>query len=160
MDKVALLSAFRARLNARIEEAELAQRRAAEGTRVDGSHRPANRGERAAVSGQGYLAAGLGQRIAALNLQLQGLDRLDLTPQEAIAVGSLVCLQYEDETTRWWLILEGGDGQQLDHGEASARVISPHSPIGQALMGLEVDDDVGLPTADPTANAAVIVEVL
>jgi transcription elongation GreA/GreB family factor len=144
LDKVRLLDAFRALLQERLREAEAAQKLAADGTRVDGTHRPANRGERAAVSSQGYLAAGLGQRIETMQRHLMALERLDLKPKTAVGAGSLV--QFEDEEGRraWWLLVPGGEGMALTDGAHSARVVSPESPIGRALLELEVGDETTL----------------
>ena len=63
LDKAALVAAWRAELEDRAAALRSSQAAAGAGTRVDGTHRPANRGERAAVTAQGYLAHGLGQRL-------------------------------------------------------------------------------------------------
>ena len=157
MDKVALLDAFRAQLLARIEEADAGQKQAQAGTRVDGSHRPANRGERAAASSQGYLAAGLGQRIDTMKAHLAALDKLDLSPQEQVSAGSLVQLEHADGATAWWLLVHGGEGLRLGAPGSQARVVSPESPVGQALVGLEVDDDALLPAGG--GQEVVVVDI-
>ena len=66
MNKAELIVAWRVQLVQRLERARESQAEARTGMRGDGDHRPANRGERAAVTSQGYLTQGLAKRLDAL----------------------------------------------------------------------------------------------
>ena len=68
--KATLIDAWKAHLQEGRAVLLAGQTAARAGTRVDGSHRPENRGERAAVTSQGYLAQGLAQRLEALDADL------------------------------------------------------------------------------------------
>jgi hypothetical protein len=86
-----------------------------------------------------YLARGQAWRIAELRQIASWFDRLDpLRPaSEAAGLGSLVHVTGHRDA---WLFLApiGGPRVQLD-GQV-VRVISPESPLGGALMGLEQDE--------------------
>ena len=64
--KATLVTAWERILQDRLQSLSSSQDAARSGTRVDGEHRPSNRGERAAVTSQGYLAHGLGARAMAI----------------------------------------------------------------------------------------------
>jgi len=133
MDKTALIDAHRRALQTTLADLRSAADSARAGTRVDGSHRPANRGERAAVTSQGYLAHGRGQRIAELEESLRLLDLVDPGPRSKVAVGSVVTLVDEHEQRRTLIVLPGGDGAR-HHG---LEVVSPASPLVAPFIGLE-----------------------
>ena len=87
MQKSELFDAWRAHLDALRDDLLGEQGAARAGARVDGSHRPANRGERAAVTSQGYLAHGLAQRLATLDAAVDLLDRMAPTRRSAVVTG-------------------------------------------------------------------------
>lgn len=140
--KAALIAAWRAELEDRLALAESQQAAARSGTRVDGSHRPANRGERAAVTTQGYLAQGYAERIAAIGEALRVLELVGTDPREVVSVGALV----ELDDSRRFLVLPGGDASWVTAGGVNARVISSAAPIAVAMLGREEGDEVTLPT--------------
>jgi len=136
MDKSALLDAFRAHLIAQRDTLERTRQSARAGTRVDGTHRPANRGERAAVSSQGYLALGLSQRIQAIASALSILDRIPAEPRDEVTSGALVVLG----DGRRILVLPGGQGVKLTVDGVEVTVLSPQSPLVKALEDAEPGD--------------------
>lgn len=140
--KTELIGAWRAQLEARREVAESQQAAARSGTRVDGTHRPENRGERGAVTTQGYLAQGYAERIAELDEALRILELVGTEAREVVSVGALV--ELDDE--RRFLILPGGDATWVQAGEVKVRVISSAAPIAVAMLGREEGDEVTLPT--------------
>ena len=148
MDKPALWARHRERLLAVREELLKSQAGARAGTRVDGDHRPANRGERAAVSSQGYLAAGIQARLSELDAQLALLDRMPATARTKAGPGALVEIASDDgEQTRRMIILPGGSGEEIIGG---LQVVDPQSPPGRALLGAEEDDEVEWSTPSGT----------
>lgn len=140
MTKADLIAAFRALLEARLDALSAEGRAARAGTRVDGSHRPANRGERAAVTAQGYLAHGLAERAAALQLDLDRLAEVDPGPRERVGPGALVTLEDDAGALDRYLLLPGGQGDRV-HG---VLVLSPTAPAARALAGKEAGDAVTL----------------
>ena len=76
VSKEAIVAAWRSLLSDRLLTHESSKDAARSGTRVDGEHRPSNRGERAAVTTQGYLAHAFGERSLALQSSLEQLDAM------------------------------------------------------------------------------------
>ncbi|MCB9746635.1 MAG: GreA/GreB family elongation factor [Alphaproteobacteria bacterium] len=138
LDKPSLIAAWRAELEQRREVLRRGQAEARAGTRVDGDHRPANRGERGAVTAQGYLAQALQQRISELEEQLRLLDEVGVGPRDRVVVGALVTLEDEAGAQSRLLILPGGDASALADG--AVRVLSGSAPMARALKGLTVGE--------------------
>lgn len=136
--KAAWFDALRQVLQGQLDEVLAARASLSDGLRVDGAHRPANRGERAAVTSAGYLAHGLGERQAELEAALDLLERTPPSPRDRAVTGAVVTV----EDGRRWLLFPGASGIELD----GIVVISPASPVGRALWGLEEDDEAELPT--------------
>lgn len=141
MDKRALFQAVREHHQARLAELERSRDDATSGTRIDGD-RPANRGERAAVSSQGYLAHGLGQRIQVVRDALELLDRVPDDPRERVAMGALVTVSDEADGVRRLLLLPGGEGLNLPSAHGPITVVSPDAPLVRPLLGREAGDEV------------------
>ena len=140
MDKAALIEAFAARLRSRLDALLAGSAAAQAGARVDGTHRPATRGERGAVSEQAALARGLRRRAAALQAALRQLEDVPRGPRDRAGPGAVVLLEDEQGEASWWAILPGGQGDAV----GAATVVSPESPIARALRDAEVGDAVPL----------------
>lgn len=133
--KAALLQAVRTRLERQIAELRSSRDDATSGTRID-QDRPANRGERAAVSSQGYLAHGLGRRIQSLQEALELLDRIPPDPRDRVTVGALVTLLDARDEAQILLVLPGVAGLRLPSDEGEVIVVSPNAPVVRPLLGL------------------------
>ncbi len=136
MRKAQIIAAWTQQLRERRASLAASADAARSGTRVDGDHRPANRGERAAVTSSGYLIAGLQARLGELDEALQLLDRVGEAPRSKAVTGALVSYRGDESGDRRCVILPGGDGSQV-HGVI---VVSPASPLGRALWGLQAGD--------------------
>lgn len=111
--------------------------RARAGARVDGDHRPANRGERGAVSAEGGLAGALAVRLAEAEEALRQIDAL--APGARAAAGPGAWVQVEgDDGERTWRIVPGATGQLVGDGVIA---VSPASPVGRALHGARVGEE-------------------
>ena len=150
MEKAELVAAFEELLRERLERLRAEAGAARSGTRVDGSHRPANRGERAAVTSQGYLALGLGKRIEALEADLGLLEQVPAGPRTRVGPGALV--EVEEDEVRRLLILPGGSGDRV----AGVVVVSPRSPLARALAGAEAGEVVELEDEDEERELEVL----
>ncbi len=137
-EKAELFATFRRLLIEQLDALQRTRQSAQSGTRVDGTHRPATRGERGAVTSQGYLALGLGQRITVLTDTLLLLERIPPEPRTEVAAGALVTLA----DGRRLLVLPGGQGTKLTGARGSVIVLSPSSPLIRALAGCEEGDAV------------------
>lgn len=94
-----------------------------------------------------YLARGLADRVGDLQTQLVALARFTpvaLAPGAAIVPGALIDLEDEDgEETTHFLVPAGG-GEKLRVENTTIHALSPTSPLGQELVGREVDEDFEL----------------
>ncbi len=83
-----------------------------------------------------YLARGQAERVASLERDVLAVERFELRnfePGDAIALGALVTLESEDGKRSILFLAPAGGGTRLDGGKV--RVVTPSSPLGQALIG-------------------------
>jgi transcription elongation GreA/GreB family factor len=140
MTKTALVTAFANLLEERLVSLRRVRDAARSGMRVDGDHRPSNRGERGAVTSQAYLAAGIKSRIDALEGDLALLSQVNPEPHTQIAAGALVSTEDEAGLGQRYLLLPGAQGDALGEGEDAVTAVSLSSPIGRSLIGLTQGD--------------------
>jgi len=93
---------------------------------------------------QSYLARGLAERVdqqRQLSQRLATVEPTRFEPTQAIAVGALVVGRDEEtgEIQSWWLVA-GAGGVTLSQDERIIRTITPGSPLGRAMIGLQVGD--------------------
>jgi len=155
-DKAQLVELWRECLQEKLGGLERGRDSARAGTRVDGDHRPENRGERASVTSQGYLAHGLAQRIAELQQSLAQLDDMGFARRERVSVGAIVQVEGDDGHRSWWAVFPGGDATVLRQGEQSLRVLSATSPLARALSGLAAGDSAEIDQGGEDTDVEVI----
>jgi len=106
---------------------------------------------------QSYLARGLAERVAEMQHVADQLARLELRHfdrSEPIALTALVELRdLEDDSTELWWLVPGAGGLRLSSGEGSVRTVTPGAPLGRALLGQRVGDEVEL--ASPSGRRAL-----
>ena len=100
---------------------------------------------------QSYLAEGQSRRVEELKAAIKSLENIsveNLQPSQNIKIGSLVQLEKDATKQRWFFIAPAGAGfrYHLKPEEIQVEVvmITPQSPIGSALMGLELDDEINV----------------
>lgn len=106
-----------------------------------------------------YLATGQARRAAEIRQALLAYRQLalrDYDPTRGVQVSNLVVL--EDLQGQQRLLFLGPEGAGLKIGEGSGQVtvITPRAPLGQALLGKRVDDEVSLVLAGATQVHVVI----
>ena len=101
-----------------------------------------------------YLAGAQAKRVAEVEQALHVLKHLDLrnfSQGQAIAAGALVELDHEGKTS-FCLLLPMAGGLSIDHEGHHIQVITPKSPLGEALVGRSIGDvaviDVGQKTRE------------
>jgi transcription elongation GreA/GreB family factor len=139
MTKAALRDELLALLETALEAA-----RAAHAAAIEGSTHPEAKAENEKDTRgleQSYLARGVAQRVAELEAAVADVTRLELrtfTAASPVAMSALVTADEEGETHRFFLAPAGG-GSTLAGG---VQVLTTSSPLGRALLGKRVDDDV------------------
>ncbi|HEY4243252.1 MAG TPA: GreA/GreB family elongation factor [Kofleriaceae bacterium] len=92
---------------------------------------------------QSYLARGIAQRVAELETAVAEVGALALRafgPRAVVAMSALVTVDEAGTAARFFVAPHGG-GTVLRGG---VQVVTPSSPLGRALLGKAVDDDVEL----------------
>jgi hypothetical protein len=139
MTKAALRTELLAVLEAALEAA-----RTAHATAIEGATHPEAKAENDKDTRgleQSYLARGVAQRVADLELAVAEVTRLELrafAPGAPIALSALVSAEEDSERHRFFLAPAGG-GSVLAGG---VQVLTTSSPLGRALLGRRVDDEV------------------
>jgi hypothetical protein len=141
MEKLKLITAWKTHLEEALERAKLSQAEARRGMRVDGDNRPANRGERATVTSQGYLTQGLAKRIDTLEESLELLARVGTDVRDQVVMGALVNAEHENGEAFWFALFPGGDATAFTIGGVDVLVLSPQAPIVQPFLGLREGDE-------------------
>lgn len=111
---------------------------------------------------QSYLARGLATRVAELQrtaLALAALQLRDFESDEPIALGALVAVSDKvaaSAHSQYWWIVPGAGGLELEQDELRVQTITPISPLGQALLGLEAGDEAKIRTSSGERSFEVL----
>ncbi|USD59157.1 GreA/GreB family elongation factor [Vibrio sp. SCSIO 43140] len=96
-----------------------------------------------------YLAHGQAMRLEEIRRDITMLKSFtlnDLASDSAISLGALVELEDVNEEHSYYFLLPTAGGAKL--ANESVVVVTPHSPLGKALKGGVVDDEVSVPIGD------------
>lgn len=140
MDKHELRVSLVARLERDLAAAEAAQRATVAGATHEDA-KPENDKDTRALE-QTYLARGQAQRAVELRAavaETKAMPLRDFPDGAPIALSALVTVEDERGAQRLFLALHGG-GEELD----GVRVVTTRSPLGRALLGKKVGDEVEL----------------
>lgn len=94
---------------------------------------------------QTYLARGQSARVeelAAELTRLRALTLLHFDESSPIALTAFVQLEDDDGAARWHILLPGGGGTKVSLDEDTVLVITPSTPLGEALVGRFVGDTI------------------
>ena len=143
VDKQALLRLFIKQLEAKLATLVLSQHAAQAGATHPETRQEDPKDTRA-IEGQ-YLARGLAERVESMREVVARCRHLELAafgPDDPIAVTALVALEDEDGQESLYFLVPWAGGEQLDVGGTTIRTLTPSSPLGRALVGKHVDDEV------------------
>ncbi|WDE11447.1 hypothetical protein [Thalassomonas haliotis] len=93
----------------------------------------------------GYLAEGQSRRIVEFQNALAAYQQLELpayNEKTGITLGHLVQLDGDTANKHWFFLGPGAAGYRTNIEGQSFTVITPHSPMGQALLGKFIYDDI------------------
>jgi transcription elongation GreA/GreB family factor len=139
MNKLALKEELIGVVAADLETVERAHRATMEGATHEQA-KPENDKDTRALE-QTYLARGHAKRTEELREGLAALRNMEVatfTSNQPVGVGALVTAEEGNRTIRFWIALYGG-GSRLAKG--IVQVVTPRSPLGQALIGKRLGDD-------------------
>lgn len=149
-DKLLVIAALRSELEQRIERAAAR----AEQARVDATHAEARAENDKDTRGleTSYLARGQAMRTEELAETLHRVRLLSprtFTEDDPVGLGALVRTELEGGEARTFFLLDVAGGTELVLAPAgpSVWVVSPSSPVGRALIGRLVGDEVAIARA-------------
>jgi transcription elongation GreA/GreB family factor len=164
MDKTALVAQLQAKIRDQLLVVRRAEGDAREGARDLATEQEKREDSRYALE-FGALAAGHDKRMRQLSEDRDALDNLRLRPfkkTDAIGLGALVEIEDEEgREGRTFLVLPVGAGSELTgpDGDGLISVVTPASPIGRAVMGKRLGDDLEVMLqGEPRAYTIVWVE--
>jgi len=141
--KIGVLAALRARLESTLAGLVEAQRSAQTGA-IHPEARQENPKDTRAIEA-GYLARGLAERVEVLRDGVTALAALRpraFAARDPLAVGALAGLEDGDGTASVVLLAPAGGGERIEIGGVVVLVLTPGSPLGAALAGRRLGDDV------------------
>lgn len=141
------LSALLDKLRKDLDEVVAAQKATADGATHEESRAENDKDTRALEAT--YLARGLAKRVDELSeavTRLKNLDRAPLADDCPVSVPALVTLEDEDGSVMRYLLCPVGGGTELQVSGVIVKVITPSAPVGQALKGAWVGDDIVVKT--------------
>lgn len=92
-----------------------------------------------------YLAEGQSKRVIEFQHAIdayKALELIELNSESYIALGAIVQLSTDSDSNHWFFIGPAAGGFRCQLAQQNITVITPKSPMGMALMGKQLDDDV------------------
>ena len=106
-----------------------------------------------------YLAHGQSQRAMDLKTEIAAFKNLAPThssPDDEIQIGSMVVLMDESGGEQHLLIGPGAGGLKLTHVKKEFLVITASAPLGKALLGCHLDDEIELSPKGKTKRFEIV----
>ena len=153
-DKSALVAELVDRTGAALAAARAAHQAAIEGATHEQA-RPENSKDTRGLE-QSYVARGQAARVAELEASLAVLQVFApraFRDADAIALGALVDVDEDGSGHRYFIAPHGG-GEVLASG--TVQVVTPASPLGQALLGRRVGDVAELRLRGPARDLEIV----
>ena len=102
-----------------------------------------------------YLAAGQANKVAELESALVTFEELkEQSASDAVEIGSLIELQ-QDGFVEWYFVGPTAGGTEIEIDGTEVLVITPESPLGSQIMGLEAGAKDSLELGGQTQKAVV-----
>ena len=96
-----------------------------------------------------YLAQGQAQRVNDCYKSIELFEpAFNEKPTDKIAIGSLVCLEDDNAAQKWFYLGPAAGGLTVDIKGTTIQVLTSGAPLGQQLLGKQVDDEVSLTIGD------------
>ena len=102
-----------------------------------------------------YLAEGQSRRMAELEEAISAFKTLTLqvfTEKSLITLGALVQLHQDKKSNHWFFIAPAAGGYRSKIADINFTVITPQSPMGQALIGKYQEDDISIAIGNNALN--------
>jgi transcription elongation GreA/GreB family factor len=140
MNKIQLHQQLIMHLQAQLDSAKVAVKRAHE-TATNEENIAENKYDTLALEAS-YLAQGQSRRVIQCQTDIDLCISLSTRPSKTANIGALVVLMNALDETSYFLIAPIAGGTKLQWHQHTVLVITPHSPIGAALLHHQVDDSI------------------
>jgi transcription elongation GreA/GreB family factor len=150
--KDALRTELVAQLAAQLATAQAAHAAAIEGA-THAEAKPENDKDTRGLE-QSYLARGQAQRVAELEAAVADTAKLTLrvfTERDPVAITAVVTVDEDGVEHRFFLVPHGG-GNVL---AGDIQVVTPTSPLGRALLGKRIDDELEIVLPGKTRSLSI-----
>lgn len=157
LEKMAVLTAVRAKVQADLDDAVRSQKAAHEGATHEES-RPENDKDTRGLESS-YLARGLAKRVEELrgtSTALRSISTRTYRPDDGVGLGALVTAEDEEGEAACYLVAPIGGGIIVDVEGTIVRVVTPESPVGRAFVGKVEGDDVEVRTPKGVRELVVV----
>ncbi|MGR5296423.1 GreA/GreB family elongation factor [Vibrio mediterranei] len=104
-----------------------------------------------------YLAHGQAVRLEQVKSDIALLRKMVLNPFSSldnVRLTAVVEIEDEDEVVSRFFVLPCAGGLTIE--EATIKVVTPHSPLGKALIGKSIDDEVVVCIGEKLTHYAII----
>lgn len=148
-------------LLAKLEEELSTMRKAANAAREAATHeeaKPENDKDTRALEAS-YLAGAQAARVRELEGAIKAMSTmtlLDFGEGKAIQASAIVTLEDENEAKTTFFLAPFGGGTTLSVEGISAQVVTPQSPLGQALLGRSEGDVIELRGKGPVREMTIV----
>jgi transcription elongation GreA/GreB family factor len=145
INKDELLALLRARVDENLESLYAAQATVQSGSIHEENRQEHPKDTRAIEAG--YLARGLAERVEATLDTVAALAVLKLLgfgEDDPIDLGAVVALENAEGVESFYFLVPLGGGETLELGGESYFAVTPEAPIGRALIGQYVGDEIVL----------------
>jgi transcription elongation GreA/GreB family factor len=145
IDKRKLLNLLRVKLEADLGNVTKSQNAVESGARHDEMRQEDPKDTRAIEAT--YLARGLAERVELMREAVAIVSRLEVKqfgPDDPIGSTALVALGDEDGVESIYFLVPRAAGETLKFDGMIIRALTPGSPLGRAMIGKRVDDEVEL----------------
>ena len=143
IDKKEVLSVLRAKLDADLRSFLTSQGAAQAGATHEQTRQEDPKDTRSIEAT--YLARGLAERVELAREVIAIFSQLklvDFSPDDPIGVTALVGLEHESGKVPVYFLVPSAGGETLALDGATIRTLTPGSPLGSALIGKQVDDEI------------------
>jgi len=104
-----------------------------------------------------YLAEGQSRRVLELRQSIELFQKLIIKENfQTISLGALVKLAQDEENSHWFFIAPAAAGFKTNIENRKVTLVTPNAPMGKALLGKEVDDDIEVKLATQYLTDSII----
>jgi len=103
-----------------------------------------------------YLAQGQSQRVMQCQANIDACIKLPITKATKVELGALVVLMGPHQQTKYLLICPVAGGVKLQWDQHTVLVVTPHSPMGAALLNHQEGEEVDIIVANKKQHYEII----